>query len=262
MKKIFFLLCFTSFAFASEREDLLKSLEARFQKSVEMFEKCDGPQAALTVASGNHWTNAESLLAEAADWKLRNVRTPQERREVLNAVYRIGRKVEAVRSAPYEEGCGSAESMQRYNIMANLVMRQVQIFLLSESQAKLWNGIRNAKGMVSGRQIELEDGIFPYPDESENPSVSMEFSVEPENCFVCGNRVFALAEADYPKAFNSDFLHVYLLRFDAGKIVSVQELEPVYFQKLSVKGNMLTLEGQASHQGGKYKKTVDLTKIP
>lgn len=260
--KITFLLLFLSLSsFASEREELLKGLLSRHDKAVSLFQACDGTQLEMNNAATDVWIVAEPLLIEAAEWKIRNLKTVAERKAVLNTGYHIGREVEAIFSAP-REGPGSLELMQRVLWAASIIMRQVRIFLLPETDAQRWNRISMASGIIDGKKIQLKNGRDFFYDKSYDEKVELQAELDPSFCFSYGGKDYAILVVDMPKSCNTDFLNFFLVRLCLDrKIVEVMKLNVFYLEKIKLENGILFLEGQRPFQERKYIKYIRLKEI-
>lgn len=263
MHKITFFLLFLSLtSFASEREELLKDLSSRYDKAVSVFQTCEGTQLEMDNAATDVWIVAEPLLIDAAEWKIRNSKTVAERKAVLNTVYHIGHEVEAIFSAP-REVTGSLELMQRPLLAADLIMRQIRIFLLPEAEAKRWDRISMASGIIDGQQIQLKNGRYFFYDApyDQKEDVQLLAKLDPSFCFNYGGRDYAILTIDLPKSYNTDYLKLFLCQFCLGRIVEIIKLDVFCLEKIKLENGILFLEGKKPCQGGKYKKYIHLKEI-
>lgn len=246
---------------ASERENLLKSLSSKYEKALVAFQKSKGTQIEMTSAAGKLWIITEPLLAEAAEWKLCNSKMLVQHKETLNDVYRTGREIEAVFMAPREE-IGSAESMLRFVEASRIVMRQVRIFLLSESENQRWHRIADSTGKINDKKIKLKNGHALFIDTPYADEVELNAEITPEFCFSDDEKDYAILSINKPKAVNSDFLRLYLCRFNKGNIVSAMELDTFCLEKIIIENGILHMEGQKTHQREKYTMDIRLKEVP
>ncbi len=136
----------------SERAQLLENCRRVSKQAVAKFSSTDGPQVALTAAAGGNLRVSESLLYQAAAFRLRE--TPEDTQQILRAVFNHGRQTEAILNASWEN-TGSIERVARYSRIAALNMRQVEIFLAPPERQALWQRIEGASGEVMGGKIPI-----------------------------------------------------------------------------------------------------------
>lgn len=247
-----FLLSVLAFsAFADEREVLLNRLNGQYDTVLKTFQNCDGPQVELTAAAGNLWNVTEPLLPEAAEWRLRQSTTSEERKKIIRNLYLFGKEIDAIFSAS-REGTGSDESLQRCIRASGVVMRQVQIFLLPDDRYAAWGKMADAEIRLDGKTIRLRNGIGSFAANPYDDEVELQVRIDPESCFVHAGQEYVIVTVDLPDACNSNYLTQYLCRFQSGIFYMEKKLGSFFLKKIEQKNGKITIFGQKTHQNKPY----------
>ena len=253
------LLILSACAGVSEREQLLNHCRHVYQQEEKKFSAADGPQVELTASAGSLWGRTEPLLYQAAAFRLRN--HPEESQQILQEIYLLGRTTEAILNASWED-TGSMESMARYARVANLTIRQVEIFLAAPENYALWQRIKSASGEIQRCSFTMQNGlssldvISVYGDE-----VTLEAQLQPDLCFSFRDVDYAILRLDLPQAVNSDYLFMYLMRIRNRKMEIVEQLPLGCVESCFLDDGELLIKGKDRRQQENKKVTIELSRL-
>ncbi len=238
----------------SEREQLLNHC----RQAEKEFSEEDGPQVELTASAGRFWGRAEPLLYQAAAFRLRN--HPEESQQILQEIYSLGRKTEAILNAS-REGTGSIESMARYARIANLTMRQVEIFLAPPEDYARWQRIQSAAGEIQRCSFTMQNGLASLEVSSVyGDEVTLEAQLQPDLCFSFRGVDYAILKMDQPQAVNSQNLFMYLMRIRNRKMEIVEQLPLGLVESWSLDDDILLIKGKDRRRQEYKKITIKLNR--
>lgn len=232
-----------SAAFAGEREDLLKKIEKEYAAAEKEFLEKAETTAELVGAAGECSTLSEKHLFMVFDYKLRHTQNAAERLLIIKEFQTLVNELYALRNTPRED-MGSLAGMQIYHAEANLMRRQIKIWMLEPEAEKRWRRIADSTLILNGKTIELDRGQAAFTSKMYDNNVNLELILMPENTFTFQGRDFAVIRTDLPFAMNDDFSEVFICEMKNGKLQVRSKSKKPYFSKWELKGEKLIVFGQ------------------
>lgn len=242
MKKIFTTaIVIAAFAAsAGERENLLKKFEREYAVAQTEFLKKANTTVELVGSAGECATLSEKHLFQAFDYKLRHTASAEERLQIIADFHKLSKELQTLHQTP-REGMGSLAGMQIYHAEANLMRRQIAIWMLDPETEKRWNRMANVPFILNGKSIELDRGKAKFDAVMYGRKVTLEILLSPQNTFTYQNRDFAIIRTDIPFAGNDDFSTVYLCEFDGKKLQVHTKCKFPLLCKWKVTGKTITI---------------------
>ena len=242
----------------SEREKLLNHCRKVDQDASKAMLDSDSSQFEMTAASGSRRTCVEPLLYLAADFRLRS--QPEESQQILQEMFTLGRMTEAILNAS-REGTGSMESMLRYDRIANLMIRQVEIYLASDKDHARWQRIKSASGEIQNCAFTMQNGLANLDVRLYDEDVTLEAELLPWLCFSFRGNDYAILILDLPKSVNSDSRFLYLMRIRNGKMKIVEELPLLNAESWLIDDEELLIKGNQRYEEKPKKVSIKLNRL-
>ncbi len=238
-----------------ERESILSAMKKCSSKADKALNEAE-TQLDMNFASGSALAAVEPYLALSAEYRLRRLKTTEERTALLQQLIDLTDSLRRMYDASLE-GTGSIEPMLRHLRGEHLIRRQAKIWLLPDAEYQDWMRLADSKLELDGTMIQLKNGIGEFRAERYDDEYELEVSIEPDRWFRYQGNIYAVVVEDMEGSLNSDFLRLHLCRLGKiGILHRVMELETFYLDRIEFNGGTLVLTGDKTHGGGDYRKEI------
>lgn len=241
----------------TERKAILAAMNKRSSEAGKALNEAE-TQIDMNISSGGALSAVKPYLAVAAEYRLRQLKTPAERTALLQQLIDLTDSLRRMYDASLE-GTGSIEPMLRHLRGENLIRRQAEIWLLPDAEYQDWMSLADAMLELDGTMIQLKNGMGQFEAERYDEQCELEVSIEPDHWFKHHGQCYAIVVEDIEKSLTSDFLRLHLCRLgNAGILHCIVELETFYLASIEVRENTLVLLGNKTHGGGEYRKEIPI----
>lgn len=240
-----------------ERATLQQEARRQFESAWEAGNS-DVTQLEMTSSAGKLMGIAESFLYRAAALRLRL--SPKESESTLEDLYDLGRITELIFADSFEN-TGSAEPMLRYHWIADLIMRQVEIFLAPPEIYTLWQRVRSAEGVLHKQPFSLSNGRSYMHQNFTDTFDSDEILLSPELCFIYRGKDYAIMKVDKPKSMTFETYGTYLVKISENKIEILESFGAFPVESIKRKNDQLFLQDGLKPKDKTESKVVNLNKL-